>query len=126
VVEIIVIIVCAILVLSLGGLGYFTIWRLTTHTQADARYTAVLSNQMTTKFDEVHTIIAGLDKRFRELETEIKMQKNDSSRLTEWLDKRDQHLIRIESQFIEAHKLKERESKIIELGEQLKLITTKK
>ena len=120
-------------VLSLGGLGYFTIWRLT-----DSTYTTTKS--YASNFDlmradvqenkdfrhEVEAIIKGLDQRLADLETEIKLQKFDASRIIEWLDKEGVTRKKLNDEFIKSLKLTERESKIIQISEQLKLITSRK
>lgn len=71
---------------ALGGLGYFTIWRLTDHTSTavDSQRNHVLS--MLSSMKLVVEIIVNLDKRFKDLETEIRLQKSDSSRLIQWLE----------------------------------------
>ncbi len=75
--------------------------------------------------NEVRKIISSLNQRFLDLETLIRLQKSDSSRLVEWLDKeralRDSERV----EFLKALAISERESKIIELGERLKLIKIK-
>lgn len=124
-IEIAIVIVISTILLSMGGLGYYTIFRLTQSNTQKSFETYAKAQEMERKFLEVHMIISGLDKRFRDLETEIRLQKNDSHRLTEWLDKRDIQLTRLQDEFLKAQKITERESKIVELGEQLRLITKK-
>lgn len=73
------------------------------------------------------------DSRFLAIENELKLRKADSRILTEWLDKRDLELIRVEAEFIKALKIEQRqqdmertETKILQLSENLRLITTRK
>lgn len=73
--------------------------------------------------------IKGLNQRLLDLETEIRLQKSDSSRLAEWLDKRDRELLEVQARFAKHLNLDEREEKlahrtekIVEIGEKLRLI----
>jgi hypothetical protein len=124
--EIVIGVILFLVLFGMIGLGYFSIYRLTESTHDYSHKSFVSVSEMETSFAEVHQIISGLDKRFRDLETKLSFMTNDSSRLTEWLDKRDLELIKIQDEFLKSQKLTERETKIIELGENLKLITKKK
>lgn len=76
-------------------------------------------------FNHSYAIIKALDKRLLNLENEIRMQKSDSSRLIEWLDKRDREVKALAESFEIAQHLKEREQRIVQLGETLKLIRSR-
>ena len=125
-VEIIAVIAAIIIILSMAGLGYFTIYRLTSDTHDGQNHLTQIVLDTEAKFAHVHEVISGLDKRFRDIETKLSLFLNDSHRITAWLDKRDLELIKIQDEFLKSQKISERESKIIEISEQLKLITKKK
>lgn len=121
------------LFISLGGLGYFTIWRLTqksvdnsTETNNELKKAKHTGLEIVKSFNLIKRVILNLNQRLCDLETEIKLQKSDSARLVEWLDKERLSRDSDRAEFLKALKITERESKIIELGERLKLITTKK
>lgn len=125
-VEIIAVIASIIVILSMAGLGYFTIYRLTSDTHAGQNHLGKIILDTEAKFKDVQGVISGLDIRFRDLETKLSQFLNDSHRITAWLDKRDLELIKIQDEFLKSQKITERETKIVELSEQLKLITKKK
>lgn len=114
--------VLLITIALLSGLGHFTIWRLTRSTKFTAEGYATAFDLICAQTVESKNIIAGLDQRLRELETEIKLQKSDSSRLQEWLDKERAIRDHERTEYLKAMRVSERETKIQELGEALKLI----
>lgn len=77
--------------------------------------------------------IESFEARFTKIENELKLHHSDASILKQWIDKRDLELLRIEAEFVKALKLEQRqqeleksESRIIQLSENLRLITSRK
>lgn len=114
------------LVVCLGGLGYFTIWRLTDETHGTVRSYKKTFLLMLKVFQDGRGIFRAWEKRFLDLENEIRLQKSDSSRLVEWLDKEGKRRDAERTEFLKALRITERESKIIEISENLKLLRTPK
>lgn len=115
------------------GLGYYSIYRLTRKTHECTHETQGIAQTTLIAAEDAQTTIKNLNQRLLDLENQIRLNKSDSSRLVEWLDKRDRELVEIQAKFAKHLQLEEREkkleiqhSKIIELGESLKLITTRK
>ena len=116
-------------VLCLGGLGYFTIWRLTDETARDAKASKKLFLKMIQVFNQMKRIVAQTRQDFVNLRAEIQMQKSDSSRLVEWLDKEEKRRKEereLLTQTLEKHfKINERESALVKISENLRLLTKK-
>lgn len=118
-----------VIIFSLCGTGYFAIWRLTDETHSDVKKSRNVLFKSVQFFNSIRKIIENLDQRLLELENEIRQQKSDSSRLVEWLDK--ERLIRDADRtdflkiMTENLKLSQREEKISEIGEALKLIKSR-
>lgn len=115
------------------GLGYYSIYRLTRKTHDCTHETQGLAQATLIAAEHGDQTITGLNQRLLDLENSIRQNKSDSSRLIEWLDKRDRELVEIQAKFAKhiqleerEKKLEERHSKIVELGEQLRLITTRR
>ena len=111
---------------SVCGLGYFAIYRLTNRTYKTSKEYATSFDLLLTDMSETKQIIKNFDQRFAELETEIKLQKSDSSRLMEWLDKERAIRDLERAEFVKSLRLVEREERIIQISEQLKLIRPSK
>lgn len=111
------------------GIGYFTIWRLTDDTHSDVKKSRNVLFKAVQFFNSIRKIIENLDQRLLDLENEIRTQKSDSSRLVEWLDK--ERLIRDadRTEFLKIMtdhlRLTQREEKISEIGEALKIIKSR-
>lgn len=106
--------------------GYFTIRRLMERT-GDKVFSYQKSFRiMVSVLTQGKKEISGWNKRFLDLENEIRLQKSDSSRLIEWLDKERMTRGLERDEFLRALKITERESRIIEISERLKLIATRK
>lgn len=125
-----------IMLLLLGAQGYFTIFRLTPGTNnifssvlSQGRDLMNLSETSKDSFNLASKLLASL----AELNTELKLRKADTSRLIEWLDKRDKELVTLQEKFsaslhleVREKRLDHHQSEIIQLGKEIRLIREKK
>lgn len=125
-----------IMLFLLGAQGYFTIFRLTPGTNniissvlSQGKDLMNLSESSKDSFNLVTRLLASL----ADLNTELKLRKADTSRLIEWLDKRDKELLALSEKIDKNLHIEEREkrldhhqSEIIQLGKEIRLIREKK
>lgn len=111
---------------SIGGWAFYVIYRLTLHTNRDISSSKATFFNMVRIFNIMKKAIFTTRQDFLDLKTEVQMQKFDSARIIEWLDKEEKRRTALNEEIIKSLKITERESHIIEISERLKLISTKK
>ncbi len=102
---------------SIAAGTYFSLlWRITGKTNTSVEGYAGNFKAMVSNMNLVVQIIKKFDERFLNLETEIRLQKSDSSRLTEWLAKEEVRRQELNSEIIKSLKNDEREKRVLELA----------
>lgn len=108
---------------SFGGLGYYTIYRLTKNTYAAANDTVYAASKTMTISTDIYATISLWEKRFLELEHELRARKYEAQVLITWLEKETDARELFKQEILTTQKLNERETKLIELGKQISMIT---
>lgn len=111
-----------VLLMACGGLGYFTIWRLTRNTQNNVFTFHDDFYRATKRLDELEQTVSGLEQSIFAVKHEIsefqkRLQGLEVKIMTEF-----DH---IKKEITRDKRLAERETKLVELGENLRLITKK-
>lgn len=125
-----------VVILLLGLQGYFSIFMLTPRADETNKNVRRVKSDVLSFWSgliELNATIKTLDTRLNNLETTIKLKGLDSSRLIEWLNKRDQELADLHTNFKKHLNLEGREkamekhqSEIVKLGSEIRLIRERK